>query len=145
MPVQLLRRVIDDDHDDECDHGAEHADGSRIGEHAVLNAVAERIGGQDVGVIPRQVIAEQEVLVEARVQNAAKRQNQQNDNGWFQVGQGDVPDLLKTVGAVDFGRFIELLVDGRDGCQIHNRAVSHILPRIAERDDPPEVLAVLQE
>lgn len=85
------------------------------------------------------------MLVEARVQDAAKRQNQQNDNGWLQMGQGDVPDLLKTVGAVDLGRFIELLVDRRDGCQIHDRAVPHILPRIAECDDPPEVLAVLQE
>lgn len=85
------------------------------------------------------------MLVEARVQDAAKRQNQQNDNGWLQVGQGDVPDLLKTVGAVDLGRFIELLVDGRDGRQIHDRAVAHILPRIAERNDPPEILAVLQE
>jgi hypothetical protein len=60
-------------------------------------------------------------------------EDQQDDGCCLKAGQSDVNKLLKPVGSIDSGRFIQAGIDGGNGCQIHNRPPADFLPHAKQQ------------
>ena len=71
---------------------------------------------------------------------AADSHNQHNNNGRGNTGQGNVPGLFPAAGAVNNGRFIQLLINTGERRQIHNTAPADALPNICPYQHMPKGL-----
>ncbi|MNT78890.1 hypothetical protein D3C72_2181730 [compost metagenome] len=67
-------------------------------------------------------------LLKTDIHHLAYPENQQNCGGTADTRQGDMPDLSKFTGSVDFGRLVQGRVNAAYSRQIQNRSESRLFP-----------------
>ena len=88
-------------------------------------------GGEKDRVIAYQVVKQAEVAA----QDAADREQEQDNHRGAEAGQRDVADALESVGAVNLCGFKQGFVDAGDGREINHRAIARGLPQMDKDDD----------
>ena len=128
----LLSQLVGADHQNKGDHGLQKAHGGTEAVLQALQADAVHIGIQNItGGIDRcavQVID----LVETGVQDVAQIHDGHQDDGGADAGQGDMPDLFPPGGAIDGSSLVKGRVNGSDGCQIDDGAITELFPGVGQ-------------
>ncbi|MNV77701.1 hypothetical protein D3C71_1711460 [compost metagenome] len=90
----------------------------------------EYIGVQNVRCIVQNAVVANQLVEQVKLpfHDASQCEEQKDDKRRLQHGNGDIPDSLKNMCAVDFGRFIILIADAGDGSEINDHVIAHVLP-----------------
>jgi hypothetical protein len=73
--------------------------------------------------------------LEVPPENPAHVEQEHDDDGWFDGGEGYIPDLLEDVGPIDIGGLETFRVYGSNGSDKDDGIVAYPFPRIEDTDD----------
>ena len=92
-------------------------------------------GINNVGTLINHGVVQKHNLLHACAQDGTQGEHQQHNHNGADGRQRNVPNLLKTVGTVQGGGFIQCGVNIGDCRQEDNHIVSHVFPHIGNNDD----------
>src|SRR5699024_7783444 len=117
-----------DDGDDQHQYEQDHGDGAGI---AVLGGVDKshvvNVVHQGHGRIAGAALGDHVHLV-VHLEARDGQHDDDEEGGGAQLGQGDVPELLPAVGAVQLGGLVQVRVAALQAGQVDDHVVAHVLP-----------------
>ena len=102
-------------------------------------------GVDDIGALVDHGVVQEHDLLHTGAQHGAQREHKEHHNDGADGGQGDVPDLLPAVCAVQSGGFVQRGIHIGDGRQEDDHVIAHVLPYIGHNDNDGEPGIASQE
>ena len=138
LAVEFLRGLVREEKKRDADNRLENAQRRSVTEVEVRNAKVNYVLVQNRGDWRDDRIAQKPLLFKTDVDYVSDIDYEQSDDCISDSRKRDMPNLLPTVAAVDYRRFVQLLVDAGDGGNINDGVPARFLPNVGNRDNPPK-------